>query len=325
VRRFPVVVLALVAMTVAAGTQASARPVSDVPPGAIATVAGESIPRTLFDQLMRRIRRSYQLQRRTFPAAGTAASRKVRDDAVALLVWRVVVRQAATELGVRVPESVVEARLGQVREQWGGPASFQAVLRRLGLTETLLRDEIRTRMLLEAVRDSFWAATTVSDEEVASHYQRNLRDYVVPQNRDVRHILVRTRSRAGRLRAQIRAGASFGVLARRHSLDRATRNAGGALSVYRGRGDRAFERAAFALRTRQVSAPVRSRGGWHLIQALSAIRPAVTLPLADVSGSIRELVRLAKANAQMDAWVKDVKAAWTEKTLYAPGFEPGGA
>jgi hypothetical protein len=207
--------------------------VSDVPPGAIATVAGESIPRTLFDQLMRRIRRSYQLQRRTFPAAGTAASRKVRDDAVALLVWRVVVRQAATELGVRVPESVVEARLGQVREQWGGPASFQAVLRRLGLTETLLRDEIRTRMLLEAVRDSFWAATTVSDEEVASHYQRNLRDYVVPQNRDVRHILVRTRSRAGRLRAQIRAGASFGVLARRHSLDRATRNAGGALSVLR--------------------------------------------------------------------------------------------
>jgi hypothetical protein len=325
VRRSLALGLAFVALTLAAGTQGAARPAADVPPGAIATVAGEPVPRTLFDQLMRRIQRSYVLHRRTFPAAGTLAFRKVRDEAVALLVWRVVVRQAAADLGVHVPESVVEARLGQIREQWGGPASFQAVLRRLGLTEALLRDEIRTRMLLEAVRDSFWAATTVSDEEIASHYDRNLREYVVPQNRDVRHILVRTRSQANRIRVRLRSGASFPALARRHSLDRATRNAGGALSVYRGRGDRAFERAAFALRTRQISAPVESRAGLHVIQALSAIRPAVTLPLADVSGSIRELVRLAKANAQMDAWVKHVKAAWAEKTVYAPGFEPSGA
>jgi parvulin-like peptidyl-prolyl isomerase len=323
VRRFLALGLALVAATLAAGTQAAARPGGEVPPGAIATVAGEPVPRTLFDQLMRRIRRSYALHRRTFPASGSPAFRKVRDEAVALLVWRVVVRQGAAVLGVRVPESVVEARLGQIREQWGGPASFQAVLRRLGLTETLLRDELRTRMLLEAVRDAFWEATTVSEQEIASHYDRNLRDYVVPQNRSVRHILVRTRSQARLIRSRLRSGASFRALARRHSLDRATRNAGGALAVYRGRGDRAFERAAFALRTRQISAPVKSRAGWHVIQALSAIRPAVTLPLADVSGSIRELVRLAKANAQMDAWTKDVKAAWAQKTIYAPGFAPG--
>jgi foldase protein PrsA len=324
VRRFSALGLALVAATLAAGAQAAARPASEVPAGAIATVGGEPIPRTLFDQLMRRVRRSYQLNRRKFPAAGTPAFRKVRDEAVALLVWRVVVRRAAAELGVEVPASTVEARLGQIREQWGGPASFQAVLRRLGLTENLLRDEIRTRMLLEAVRNHFWALTTVSDEEIASHYERNRSSYVVPENRSVRHVLVRTRAQATRIRARLRAGASFQALARAHSLDRATRRAGGVLAVYRGRGDRAFERAAFALRTGQISAPVRTRAGWHVIQALSATRPAVTIPLADVRGSIRELVRLAKANAEMDRWTRDVKAAWAAKTVYAPGFAPGG-
>jgi foldase protein PrsA len=323
VRRFLALGLALVAVTLAAGTQAAARPASDVPAGAIATVGGEPIPRTLFDQLMRRVRRSYQLNRRTFPAAGTAAFRRVRDEAVALLVWRVVVRGGAAELGVEVPASVVEARVGQIREQWGGPSSFQALLRRLGLTENLLRDEIRTRILLEAVRDHFWALTTVSDEEIASHYTRNLSSYVVPEKRSVRHVLVRTRAQASRIRARLLSGASFRALVRAHSLDRATRNAGGELSVYRGRGDRAFERTAFALRTGRLSAPVRTRAGWHVIQALSGIRPAVTIPLADVQGPIGELLRLAKANSQMDRWVVDVKAAWAQKTVYAAGFAPG--
>lgn len=320
--RFLALGLALVATTLAAGTQAAAKPAQDVPAGAIATVGGEPIPRALFDQLMRRVRRSYQLNRRTFPAAGTAAFRKVRDEAVALLVWRVVVRRAAADLGVHVPENAVEARLGQIREQWGGPASFQAVLRRLGLSEGLLRDEIRTRMLLEAVRNHFWALTSVTDDEIASHYARNQSSYVVPENRAVRHVLVRTRAEAGRIRARLVRGASFRALARAHSLDRATRNAGGELSVYRGRGDRAFERAAFALATGRLSTPVRTRAGWHVIQALSGIRPAVTIPLADVRGSIRELIRLAKANSQIDRWTRDVKAAWAAKTVYAPGFEP---
>lgn len=323
-RRFTALGLALVAVTLAAGTQAAARPASDVPAGAIATVGGEPIPRTLFDQLMRRMRRSYQLNRRTFPAAGTAAFRRVRDEAVALLVWRVVARLASAELGVEVPASVVEARVGQIREQWGGQASFQALLRRLGLTENLLRDEIRTRMLLEAVRDHFWALTTVSDEEIASHYARNLSSYVVPENRTVRHVLVRTRAQATRIRARLLAGASFRALVRAHSLDRATRGAGGELSVYRGRGDRAFERAAFSLATRRLSRPVRTRAGWHVIQALSGIRPAVTIPLADVQGTIRELLRLTKANSEMDRWVVDVKRAWAAKTFYAAGFAPGG-
>jgi hypothetical protein len=323
VRRFLALGLALVAVTLAAGTQAAAGPVSDVPAGAIASVGGEPIPRTLFDQLMRRMRRSYQLNRRTFPATGTAAFRRVRDEAVALLVWRVVARRAAAELGVEVPASVVEARVGQIREQWGGQASFQALLRRLGLTEDLLRDDIRTRMVLEAVRDHFWALTTVSDEEIASHYARNPSSYVVPENRTVRHVLVRTRAQAGRIRARLLAGASFRTLVRAHSLDRATRRAGGELSVYRGRGDRTFERAAFALAPGRLSRPVRTRAGWHVIQALSGIRPAVTTPLADVQGSIRELLRLTKANSEMDRWVVDVKAEWAGRTAYAPGFEPG--
>lgn len=316
--------LALVAATLAAGAPAATGPASDVPADAIAVVGGEPVARATFDQLMRRIRRSYQLQKRTFPAVGTAKYQAVKDEAVALLVWRVTLRQAAAAFGVEVPEATVEARLGQIREQWGGPVSFGRVLARLGLSERLLRDEIRTRLLHQAVRNKLWEGVTVSDEEIASHYARHIGDFVVPENRDVRHILVRTRTRAERLYRQLRAGASFRTLARSQSLDRATRKKGGVLAVYRGRGDAGFERVAFALHTGQLSRPVRTRAGWHVIQALTPIRPAVARPLEDVRTVIRDLIRLAKANALMERWVKDAKAEWAKKTVYALGFGPGG-
>ena len=321
-RRWVSLVFGTLALTLATGIQAAPGASREVPTGAIALVGSEQIPRAAFDQLMRRMRRSYELNKRAFPKAGTAKYRAVRDAAVALLVWRVTLRQAAAEFGVEIPEAVVEARLGQIREQWGGNASFQRLLRRIGLTENLLRDDIRTRMLLEAVRDKIWASVTVSDEEIADHYRRNLSAYVVPENRDVRHVLVRTRADAERVLARLRRGVRFQAVARSHSLDKATRNRGGLVAVYRGRGDPRFERAAFALRVNAVSRPVRSRLGWHVIQALSAIRPARTLALQDVRTAIRDQIKLAKANSLADAWVRRVKAEWAAKTEYAPGFEP---
>jgi hypothetical protein len=56
--------------------------------------------------------------------------------------------------------------------------------------------------------------------------------------------------------------------------------------------------------------------------APAAARPAI--PLADVRGSIRELIRLAKANAFVNRWIAEARATWAEKTVYAPGFAPGG-
>jgi foldase protein PrsA len=233
------------------------------------------------------------------------------------------VRQAASAFGVEVPEALVEARVGQIREQWGGAKSFQNVLKRLGLTENLLRDELRTRLLLDAVRDKILAGVTITDEQTAEYYRQNLAQYVVPESREIRHIVLRTRAEAVRIRAQLTAGANFAALARRYSLDDSTRTAGGRLSVFRGRGDPRLERAAFALRTHQLSGPVKTGLGWHVIEALSNVRPRHTIPYADVQNAIRNFLRLTHANALHRQWVDESKAAWAAKTEYAPGFAPG--
>jgi len=87
-----------------------------------------------------------------------------------------------------------------------------------------------------------------------------------PSGRFVSHILVASRDRADTLAAQIRAGASFEQLARQQSTDKASAPDGGELGcVDEQRLVEPFGSTAASLPLNQVSAPVQTQFGWHLI------------------------------------------------------------
>ncbi|MEX2181768.1 MAG: SurA N-terminal domain-containing protein [Gemmatimonadaceae bacterium] len=122
------------------------------------------------------------------------------------------------------------------------------------------------------------AAVTVSEAEVKRYYdrykgrwERSGRAVVsfvsisrIPVAADTAAVVARLRE----LRAEIVGGASFADVARRESEDSVSAREGGDLGRgTRGRFVPAFENAAFALRVGQVSEPVETQFGWHLIQA----------------------------------------------------------
>jgi parvulin-like peptidyl-prolyl isomerase len=324
VRRFRLAFLLACACLGAVAGGASGRPQDGVPPGAIAVVAGEPVSRSLFDAELGRRRHSYALRKRAFPRAGTPAYRALRDDVVDLLVWRVELRQAAAALGIAADPRAVERRINQVKQQRGATGrEFARQLAKLGLTVALMRADISARLTYEAVREYLAARVSVSEEEIADHYRRNLEALSTPPSRDVADLVVKTRAEAVRLRRELARGASFVTLVRRHSLDRAARKRGGVTTLYQGRGDLRLVEAAFALRLGAVSSPVAA-GRWHLLKALSEIRPAHTPTLDEVTDAIREIVRQAKTNAALDAWTRDVRASYAGRVVYAPAYAPAG-
>lgn len=82
------------------------------------------------------------------------------------------------------------------------------------------------------------------------------------------HILVKTEQEAKSILDQLSKGASFSKLAMEMSSCPSKRN-GGDLGIFgRGQMVREFERAAFALQKGQISQPVKTEFGWHIIKRL---------------------------------------------------------
>lgn len=150
------------------------------------------------------------------------------------------------------------------------------------------RDEIRKRLLVEKLQQKQFADIKATRADVEGFYER-YRDSLpsIPERVDLYHIVKyvkpsaeknkEAQSLALRIRDSVVKGGSFSEFARRHSADPISAANGGDLgTVEKGKFVPAFEAAAFALSPDEISAPVESPFGWHVIQLISKTSTTMT-------------------------------------------------
>ncbi|MBI4544357.1 MAG: peptidylprolyl isomerase [Gemmatimonadetes bacterium] len=124
------------------------------------------------------------------------------------------------------------------------------------------------------------AAASVSDREIASYYEAHRDEFKRPERASVRLVALdkapttadtaAARDRVLALRQEIRRGSDFAEVARRESADPGSAAKGGELGTFRrGQMTPAFEQAVWSLPVGQVSQPVLTQFGYHLIQVQS--------------------------------------------------------
>jgi parvulin-like peptidyl-prolyl isomerase len=133
------------------------------------------------------------------------------------------------------------------------------------------------------------------------HYDAHLDAYrEVPRVR-ARHVVVKSDAEAFAILGKLRRHADFAALAREHNVDSTRENGGDLGWVRRGAMVPAFEQALFALRPGEVSQPIRTPYGFHLVQAIE-IEPTRTKPFATVADDVRAKViaeAVAAARAEL--------------------------
>ena len=296
----------------------------DVPSDAIALVGETTVPRAEFDALMARAEKNYKAQKRPFPKVGSPEYQDLKTRAVSYLIQRYQFRAEAKELGIDVSDEDVEKKLEEIKKNGfqGSEEKFQAALRREGLTIEQAREEVRDRVIQERLYKELTKEIKISDRDIQAHYEKNKAQFTQPASRDVSHILVKKKAEADALYRQVQNGADFAALARRFSQDTSTKAAGGKLPVTKGSYAPRFEEAVFALETGEVSKPVKTQFGWHIIKALTAAKAERTTPLADVKDSIRSQLEQERKNKTVDDWLKSIEKKYEGETVYAAGFEP---
>jgi foldase protein PrsA len=296
----------------------------EVPADAVAVVDGQQIARSDYEALLSQAKKSYKNQKREFPAAGSQEFQTLRNQAVQFLVQREQFEQEASDMDVDVTDKQIDARLEQIQKQYfgGDKKKYEKQLKEQGLSEKQVRNDIRAQIISEKIFEQVTKDVKVTDADIAAYYEKNKAQYSQPESRDVRHILVKTKKQADELYAQLQGGADFAALAKKYSEDTGSKANGGKLTISQGQTVAPFDKVAFQLKKNEISQPVKTEFGYHIIQPLSDEKAAKVTPLKDVKESIRQQLGQTKKNEAMTKWVDELKKDYKDKVSYAAGFSP---
>lgn len=296
----------------------------EVPADAIALVGDRAIPKSEYDRLLSQAEATYEAREQEFPAAGTPEFAQLRNALVRSLVEQAQFEIAAEELGITVTDEELDTRLEELKEQFfeGDETKYQEELEKQGLTEEQVLKDLRTRMLSEKIFEEITSEVQVSDADVEAYYEENTTQFEQPASREVRHILVKNKAKADEIHAQLENGGDFAKLAKQFSQDPASKDEGGNFTAQKGATVAPFDKVAFELETGELSQPVKTQFGWHIIEAVGDVEEASTQPLSEVEEQISTTLLEEKKNTRINEWVAELQERFADQIVYAPGFEP---
>ncbi len=321
-RSFSIALAAVLAALALAGCGGSDSSSEDVPNDAVAVVGDQEISKEQFDALVDQAEASAKQQKRTFPKAGTPEFKNLQNQGLEYLIRRAEFEQKAEELDVEVSEKQVDERLEQLKKQFygGDDKKFRASLKKLLLTEDQVKRDVRAQLLEEQLYKEVTEDVKVTDEEIDAFYAKNKAQYQQAATREVRHILVKTKPKADALHKQLQGNADFAKLAKANSEDPGSKNQGGKLTVSKGQTVPPFDKAAFALKKDELSQPIKTQYGWHIIQAMSEVKKASTTPLPQVKEAIKQQLLSEKKTKEMREWIEGLKKEFD--VAYQVGYAP---
>ena len=278
-------------------------------PGTAVRVNGVEISNERFNAFYQEYRRPYGIN---VAGRGDHLQRltKLRKEAMDKMIEQELVSQAAEAQGIEVTGAEIDAALAEISEPFDKPDEFNRRIQSEGFTPDSYRQHVERMLAAKKYLDDIrMSAATVSDEELETYYRDNELRLTLPEQVRVRHILLTWKplgkqdDRAA-IREQMvpilekaRAGEDFAALARDYSDDSATAGNGGDTGLFqRGQMVPAFEAVAFALQPGEISDPVETPFGVHILR-LEEHKEARLLPLEEIREQLREHIREEKMEA----------------------------
>ncbi len=241
----------------------------------------------------------------TAPAKDSKAFKEFRLQAAEQLRDERVFGILATRCGKQcaVTEKEIDKQLTDIRDQQfaGSDAEFDTALQTRGINRADLRKSLKASQQEQRLTAREQDKVVYTDKEGLAYYTKNLAQYKLIAEKRISHILVKTKAEAAAVRAEA-TPANFAALARSTSIDPAAKTPDGEdLGSITG-GGLLPELAAVAqqLKADQISAPVQSQFGWHIL--LMRQVKARTKTYAEVKSQIEDQELQIKQAAAVQTW-----------------------
>ncbi len=325
-----------------------------VPGNAVAEVDGEAIEKTSFDHWMTvaaksggqpgasvpkppdykdciaQLRKQQPKPAKGQPKVGDAELKKqcdqqykaLRDQVVQLLASFEWIKGEAEDQKVKVTEAEIKKRIDEIKkQQFPKKGDFEKFLKDSGYTQEDIEAQTRTELLTNKIRDKVTKGKDqVSDKEIQDYYNKNKQRFAQPERRDLRVVLTKNKAKADQAKSAIEGGQAFAKVAKKFSIDQASKAQGGKLpGVAKGQQEKALDTAVFAAKKGELEGPVKTQFGFYVFE-VTKVTPASQQTLDQAKATIKQLLVSQKQQKAIEDFAKKFQKKWKERTECREGF-----
>lgn len=242
------------------------------------------------------------------------------------LIEQEVIEQKAKDLKVMPDEKKIEEKLKKeidnIIKNFPNPNDYKNALKSANMTEAQLKENFKPKIIQDAVSEEISKGIKIDDAKINNYYNQNLAEFSEkPMEVRPAHILVKTEQEAKDIKKRIDAGEDFAKLAKEKGTD-GTKDKGGDLGEFfdynSQKLDKTFLMAAMALKKGEVSGPIQTQFGWHIIKSLDKKEYPIK-KLDTVKEEIKDkLLKTEKENLwkkSVEEWKKAAKIEKKENNL----------
>lgn len=249
----------------------------------------------------------------------------------AMVNERLMVQNAAS-VGVEPTEDElnqeVEDNINKLKEQYSEDGQFEQILDSNGFTEDSFKEYQKKQIIVQKVYDAIISDIEVTDDDAQAYYDENKdSQYVTGAGANAAHILIAEKNddgeidfdasleKANEVKAKLDAGADFAELASEYGTD-GTKDKGGDLGFVtydQQNYDQDFLAGFKELGEGQISEPIKSQFGYHIIKA-TGLKDEVVTPFEDVKEQIKSQLLQQKQSEAYNSKIEEWKNAAKVKT-----------
>ncbi|MBA2793076.1 MAG: peptidyl-prolyl cis-trans isomerase [Thermoleophilaceae bacterium] len=252
----------------------------------------------------------------------TQAYDQLRDQVMQFLIQAEWVQQEAATRGVKVSEAEVKKIFDDQKKQaFPREADYAKFLKDSGMSEA----DILFRLKLEQLQTKLTQKVTdgksdPSEAEIKAFYEKNPKQFAVPESRDVNLVLTKTEAKAKEAQSQLEDGKKFKAVAKKFSIDEATKSQGGKLSALtKGQQDKELEEAAFAADKGKLVGPIKAQFGYYVFR-VADIKEATQPTLEEVKDRIKQQLKSTNEQKVLNDFVEDFRERYKDKTECSEDF-----
>lgn len=276
IKKIMAIALISVVTIAASGCNLIAKTPEGIANSPVAKVNSDTITRGQLDERMKGYIAQVKQQYGTDYSSNSDAVAAIKQQKSSMrdqMITETLFKQKAKELNITVSDAEITKQYNTVKANYKTDADWKSALSSNGYTEASLKDSIKTSLLITKVVDNLTKNTKITDKQIEDYYKANPLKYTEqPDKIHLAHLLVATQAEAQKAKDRIDKGEDFAKVAKEVSTDTGTKDNGGDLGEVEEANtgyDANFAKAGLALKVGEVSGPVQSQYGWHIIKCIS--------------------------------------------------------